>query len=225
MDSNQDKNVRLEAISGISNTMYFDNESKKILKDLTYDNNQMIDIRFNSYKYLRIISNDVLIEEFEKQFNELPKNTSQWREIGNQTGNEISGSRIFHDSQYQCSSCHRIDGRGGIYGPDLSKVGLNSDRNRIIESILSPSDIIQPEYVGYQITTKNDNVFVGRIDRTLDSKFYLQMILANGERKAVKIDDIVDRKVLDLSLMPNGLHQSMIASDFSDLIEYLSSRK
>ena len=79
--------------------------------------------------------------------------------------------------------------------------------------------------MGYQITTKNDNVFVGRIDRTLDSKFYLQMILANGERKAVKIDDIVDRKVLDLSLMPNGLHQSMIASDFSDLIEYLSSRK
>ena len=225
LDSNQDKNVRLEAISGISNTMYFDNESKKILKDLTYDNNQMIDIRFNSYKYLRIVSNDVLIEEFEKQFNELPRNTSQWRKIGNQTGNEISGSRIFHDSQYQCSSCHRIDGRGGIYGPDLSKVGLNSDRNRIIESILMPSDIIQPEYVGYQITTKNDNVFVGRIDRTLDSKFYLQMILANGERKAVKIDDIVDRKVLDLSLMPNGLHQSMIASDFSDLIEYLSSRK
>ena len=41
----------------------------------------------------------------------------------------------------------------------------------------------------------------------------------------MKIDDIVDRKVLDLSLMPNGLHQSMIASDFSDLIEYLSSRK
>ena len=51
------------------------------------------------------------------------------------------------------------------------------------------------------------------------------MILANGQRKAIKIDDIVDRKILDLSLMPNGLHQSMIASDFSDLIEYLSSRK
>ena len=161
--------------------MYFDNESKKILKDLTYDNNQMIDIRFNSYKYLRIVSNDVLIEEFEKQFNELPRNTSQWREIGNQTGNEISGSRIFHDSQYQCSSCHRIDGRGGIYGPDLSKVGLNSDRS--------------------------------------------VKLLKGQERPAVKIDDIVDRKVLDLSLMPNGLHQSMIASDFSDLIEYLSSRK
>ena len=79
--------------------------------------------------------------------------------------------------------------------------------------------------MGYQITTKNDNVFVGRLDRALDSKFYLQMILANGQRKAIKIDDIVDRKVLDLSLMPNGLHQSMIASDFSDLIEYLSSRK
>ena len=79
--------------------------------------------------------------------------------------------------------------------------------------------------MGYQITTKNDNVFVGRLDRALDSKFYLQMILANGERKAIKIDDIVDRKILDLSLMPNGLHQSMIVSDFSDLIEYLSSRK
>ena len=87
-------------------------------------------------------------DQFNLSLEKIPSSLEEWREYGIQEGNEKSGARIFFSSRYQCASCHRVDGRGGIYGQDLSRLGLNANRNRIIESILQPSDIISPEYVG-----------------------------------------------------------------------------
>ena len=102
---------------------------------------------------------------------------------------------------------------------------MNASKDRIIESILQPSDIISPEYVGYEVTTKEDDTYVGREDKDHDSKYHLSMILANGERKMIRYTEIEEKKILNHSLMPSGLYETKTARDFRDLVEFLTERK
>ena len=51
------------------------------------------------------------------------------------------------------------------------------------------------------------------------------MILANGERKMIRYTEIEEQKILDHSLMPSGLYETMTAREFRDLVEFLSERK
>lgn len=37
-----------------------------------------------------------------------------------------------------CKACHRIDGEGGSFAPDLSKVGERLDRGRLRERLSNP---------------------------------------------------------------------------------------
>ena len=140
-------------------------------------------------------------------------------------GDGSSGARVFFSNRYQCASCHRIDGRGGVYGTDLSRVGSNQGKERIIESILNPDAIVAPYYVGYGVTTEDGDLFVGRWDKLIDSKRHLQMILANGERVAIAYDEIADQTMLQYSLMPANLHETMASTEFRDLVQFLSERK
>ena len=89
---------------------------------------------------------------------------------------------------------------------------------------MRPSDVISPEYVGYEVTTEEDEFYVGREDRDHDTKHHLSMILANGERKRILYDNILEQKILDRSLMPSGLHETMTGVEFRDLIQFLSER-
>ena len=50
------------------------------------------------------------------------------------------------------------------------------------------------------------------------------MILANGERRMILYEEIVEQKILYHSLMPSGLHETMTGVEFSDLIQFLSER-
>jgi len=134
-----------------------------------------------------------------------------------------AGERTFFSARYLCSSCHRINGRGGVFGPDLSRAGSNISKERIIQSILDPSAIVQPAYTGYTVKSREGEVFTGRLDKELDSKRHLQMILPNGERTAVPYDQIVEQKMLEQSLMPAGLQLRMTAREFRDLVHFLQA--
>ena len=101
---------------------------------------------------------------------------------------------------------------------------MKASKDRIIESILHPGDIISPEYVGYEVTTEEDDIYVGREDKDHDNKYHLSMILANGERKRILYEEIVEQKILDHSLMPSGLYETMTSVEFRDLIQFLSER-
>jgi len=228
VDTQRNINVRQEVIVGLSNTVSTDEESKKILQDILQKEikNQMIKDEIS--RSLERFSTDPKIGPYIKEYRtSLPSDDERssmdfWRSIGKEKGDEIAGARTFFSNRYLCSTCHRVNGRGGIFGPDLSKVGGNSDRNRIIESILNPDDIISPAYSGYVVASTSGDVFVGRLDKDLDSKRHLQMILANGERARVPYDEIKEQKILPNSLMPTALHQRMSATEFRDLIEFLA---
>ena len=228
-DNKLNQELRLEAIVGLANTASSNQDSKKVLLNLLQKENQVL--KDEAARSLEHVANDPevapFIEDYHKSLpnTDLASSMDYWRELARENGEAIAGARTFFNPRYQCSSCHRVDGRGGIFGPDLSKVGSNANRERIVESILNPSDIVTPAYTGYSVTSENGDVTVGRLDKDLDSKRHLQMIVVNGERAAVAYDEITEQKMLDQSLMPAGLHRRMTADEFRDLVQYLADLK
>ena len=223
-DKNQNIETRLEALTGLGNSAVVNESSTNTLREILSDDQEVDIIRNEAFKNYQSVSPDINIDQINLSLEKRPTSLDEWRKYGHEQGDEKSGARIFYSGRYQCGSCHRIDGRGGIYGQDLSRIGLNASKDRIIESILHPGDIISPEYVGYKVTTEEDDIYVGREDKDHDTKYHLSMILANGERKRILYEEIVEQKILDHSLMPSGLYETMTGVEFRDLIQFLSER-
>lgn len=54
-----------------------------------------------------------------------------------QKGNVSKGEAMFRGSA-GCATCHMVNGKGGLLGPDLSRVGASRSRQYLVESIRTP---------------------------------------------------------------------------------------
>src|SRR5436190_438513 len=59
------------------------------------------------------------------------------------SGNVDNGARLFAS---QCAGCHRVAGRGGRLGPDLTRIGIARSRAALVREIRTPSDWMAPVY-------------------------------------------------------------------------------
>jgi len=151
-------------------------------------------------------------------------------------GDSDAGRRVFFSENSACITCHAIDGRGiqlgsgsgtGFiampFGPDLTVIGRTAKRDAIIQSIVTPSHSIAPEYQGWFVTMKNGETIFGReIDQETNA---IQLITLDGQEHNFLRTEVESWGAMERSLMPDGLPQSMAAEEFRDLIAYLSSLK
>ena len=68
---------------------------------------------------------------------------------------------FFHSKGPGCFRCHQVNGRGGRAGPDLSTLAAGMDRRRLVESILTPSKEIAPQFVAWSVARTDGTVFTG----------------------------------------------------------------
>jgi ubiquinol-cytochrome c reductase cytochrome b subunit len=52
----------------------------------------------------------------------------------------VEGRKLY--AKLQCSACHRIHGEGGSFGPDLSFVGAQRDRDWLIRHFKNPQAVV-----------------------------------------------------------------------------------
>src|SRR5690606_23679784 len=77
------------------------------------------------------------------------------------SGDASEGSRIFyHPRGPRCYACHRVDGRGGDVGPDLTGAGTMG-RTRLLQSLLQPSAEIAPQYATWALHMNDGRVASG----------------------------------------------------------------
>jgi len=67
-------------------------------------------------------------------------------------GNVENGGRLF---AAQCASCHRVAGRGGRIGPDLTRIGAARSRAALTREIRTPSEWIPPAFETVTVVTKD----------------------------------------------------------------------
>ena len=135
-----------------------------------------------------------------------------------------AGRRTFYHPQGAgCFKCHRIDGRGGRVGPDLSRAVGTLNRIQLIQSILEPSREIAPQYVAWAFETHNGKVVTGMIVHENEGK----TIVGNSEGNTVELKtaDIADRVPQRISVMPEKLVDRMTLQELRDLIAFLDAQR
>jgi putative heme-binding domain-containing protein len=136
-----------------------------------------------------------------------------------------AGERVFfHSKGPGCFHCHQVDGRGARAGPDLSTLAAGMDRRRLVESILTPSKEIAPQFVAWNVSRTDGTVLTGIL---LEQGPEGSLVFADsqGRLATVKADEIAERKPQTTSIMPDNLAQTMTLQEFRDLVAFLWRRK
>jgi putative heme-binding domain-containing protein len=140
-------------------------------------------------------------------------------------GDAAAGERIFfHGKSAGCSKCHQVDGRGGKIGPDLTVGARALDRRRLIESILSPSKEIAPQFTVWSLVTESGTAHNGVLLGENAKDFTQTFGDTNGKTFTLKIADIESRTPQTTSIMPAGLEKLMTTQEFRDLLAFLQRR-
>jgi len=120
-----------------------------------------------------------------------------------------------------CGGCHRVQGRGEWVGPDLSTIGTKYGRDELFRSILNPSAAIGYNYKTNVVATKDGQVYTGL--PVEDSPDRLTLKTAEAKRITLRPGDVEERTTNDVSLMPEGLAESLTNEELADLIAFLTT--
>ncbi|MDA1051059.1 MAG: c-type cytochrome [Planctomycetota bacterium] len=124
-----------------------------------------------------------------------------------------------------CFACHRFDNQGGAVGPDLTILAGRFSARDILESVVEPSKVISDQYAAVTILTLDGKVITGRIVNLAGDAFRVsENMLDPGNLTSVdrkQIDEIIPSK---LSMMPQGLLDTLNEEEVLDLMAYLLSR-
>lgn len=124
-----------------------------------------------------------------------------------------------------CFSCHRFDEQGGAIGPDLTGLSGRMSTRDLLESIIEPSKAISDQYAAVNIVTVDGKIVSGRIaNLSGDSYKVITNMLDPAAMTDVKVDDIEDMALSEVSMMPTGLLNTLTEEEVLDLMAYLLSR-
>lgn len=151
-----------------------------------------------------------------------PDAAQAWVALLASGGDREAGERVFFATTSTCSQCHRIDGRGGNVGPDLSVIARTANREQIIRSIVAPSESIAPQFQGWEAKTKSGEVITG-LQGHLRTDGGATILMFDGKERRLRGEEIASFRAMQESVMPEGLAALFSVEEFRDLVAYLDS--
>lgn len=153
-----------------------------------------------------------------------PETLEGWQRRLASGGDRAAGRRVFFSPVAVCSGCHRVDGRGGALGPDLSLIGRTANRAQLIQSIVQPSDDISPQFQGWEVKLTSGEVVTG-LQGHLRTGGSVSILSLDGRESRIPARDVVSFGAMSGSLMPEGLHALLSVEEFRDLVAFLAAAK
>ena len=134
-----------------------------------------------------------------------------------------NGKQLFQVGS--CVSCHKMNGVGKDFGPDLTKLDPKRKNTDILKDILEPSFKINEKYQTYKFETLAGKFLEGIIlEETPQLVKIIEDPLLKKEPVVLKVSDIASRKKLSTSIMPKGLLDKMTREEILDLLAYIIAR-
>jgi putative heme-binding domain-containing protein len=125
----------------------------------------------------------------------------------------------------QCFACHRFDNEGGAQGPDLTGVAGRFSMRDLLEAIVDPNKVISDQYEAVMIATTDGKVVTGRIvNLNNDNLMVMTNMLDPNGLVTVDRKRIEEMRSSPVSMMPNGLFDTLKHDEILDLMAYLLSR-
>lgn len=139
-------------------------------------------------------------------------------------GDVTRGAALFaKDERLGCAKCHSIDGQAGKAGPDLFAAGDKFGRRDLVDAVMTPSAVISPGYGTVLVETRSGEEYQGTLKSS--NADGIELMGADGKRIAIPTGQIKAQRGSAVSLMPEGLFAGLSESEFTDLIEYLTTLK
>lgn len=136
-------------------------------------------------------------------------------------GDAARGLKIYTNAKAACSSCHRIGTAGSDIGPELTSIAKNRTPHEIVESLFWPNLKIDPNFRPWKLLLDDGGVITGYIDNTQSNTDSIAIKdPATGVTQSYARNSIDEQKE-SLSLMPNGLFESLEFNKQADLIRFL----
>jgi putative heme-binding domain-containing protein len=124
-----------------------------------------------------------------------------------------------------CFACHRYNNEGGSVGPDLTGVPGRFSPRDLLESIILPSKEISDQYGAVVIALEDGRVVTGRIVNLHgDTMQVLTDMLNPNSQVGVNQTQVEEMKPSPVSMMPEGLLNTLSQDEVLDLLAYLLSR-
>ncbi|WP_406827060.1 hypothetical protein [Pedobacter sp. KACC 23697] len=136
-------------------------------------------------------------------------------------GDPLKGKNIFNSQG--CIACHSLSKSEKMKGPFMGQIGSIMNREQIAESILKPNASISQGFASVMITAKGDRTYMGFITEETAAKVVIRNIA--GEVFTIKTGDILSRKEMETSMMPEGLANSLSYEELASLVSFLSQQK
>jgi putative membrane-bound dehydrogenase-like protein len=119
-----------------------------------------------------------------------------------------------------CAGCHKLFGEGGDSGPDLT----GSDRKNLdymLQNIVDPSAIVAAGHRATMFFTTEGRVVTGIVRERSPHT----VVVENQQgRQTLELRDIEKSKPTNMSLMPDGILETLSEAQVRDLFAYLMSK-
>ena len=133
-------------------------------------------------------------------------------------GDSRRGLSLFNDN---CAHCHRVNGRGGSLGPDLSAITARRSQDALVNSIRAPSANIARRYKPVTLVTTNNQLIQGTIKS--EDAFSIQIMDSNQSLRGFKKITLQDVIHEETSLMPNFTESDLSNNEINDILSFLQS--
>jgi putative heme-binding domain-containing protein len=130
-------------------------------------------------------------------------------------GDAARGKTVFMN---KCGVCHTLHGEGTKVGPDLTTAN-RQDVAALLANIVDPSAVIRREFVVNVVLTVGGRTVTGILAEQDGAS--VTLLTAENKRVTLPRDDIAEMHESNVSLMPEGLLDSISTQDRRDLFSYL----
>ena len=136
-------------------------------------------------------------------------------------GDPARGKALF-EGKGQCTTCHRVHGRGPRLAPDLSEVGATRPLPELHEALLDPSATMRPGNRPFQVVTRDARMITGRLLN--QDSFSIQMLDSNERLVSFQKTNLREHGFIRTSPMPS-YRDTLTMQEVDDLVGYLVTLK
>ncbi len=133
-----------------------------------------------------------------------------------------SGRQLF--TLANCVACHRLENKGNVFGPDLTKLDPKWKVGDILNEILVPSARINEKFQTNIFELASGKTVSGLVlEENADTIKIIENPLAKLDPTILRRGDVLERQRSKTSLMPKGLLDKLTRDEILDLVAYVAS--
>ncbi len=124
-----------------------------------------------------------------------------------------------------CIACHKLNGAGNQFGPDLAKLDEKFKALDVLNELLDPSARINEKFQSYVFQLDSGRVITGLVlEETPDKIKVIENPLASTTAVELNPAEVEKRLKSPSSIMPKGLLDKLSREEILDLIAYVLAR-